>query len=289
MTEPMTVRVVRDAALLERARVEAVPVMFFPLESSVVELEVDGGSHRVDRSTFALVPARVPHRAAASGSVALVVIGIGHAARAAARREYDGDFSASTFDVIVSKPRVLLRTRWVDEIVQRYVFERTVCEKHDSAAARFLETELTKELFFLGKEHLGRKTRASVVREEDDVAKRARAWLDAHLFDALAMKELARHCGSSESTLLRAFRRAFGVPPTAYMRNRRLEEALLLIESGRYTVSEVAVRVGYANLSAFTVAFRRRFGSAPSNVKPRAQAHLPPHGKTPVRRRRGRN
>lgn len=102
------------------------------------------------------------------------------------------------------------------------------------------------------------------------------------------MTDIARTCGSSESTLLRAFRRAFGVPPTTYVRNRRLEEALLLLESGRYTVSEVAVRVGYANLSAFTVAFRRRFRTAPSDVKPRERPVLLPHGRTP-RRPRAKN
>ena len=44
-------------------------------------------------------------------------------------------------------------TRWVDELVHRYVFERAQCEKHQSSAAIFLETELLKELFFLAREH----------------------------------------------------------------------------------------------------------------------------------------
>jgi AraC-like DNA-binding protein len=275
----ISLRVVRDAAVLDREHAADAPQIIVPLESSVIDLEVAGASHRIDRSTFAVVPARAAHRMSARGSVvSLVVLGVGKAARDAAKREYAPDFSAETFDAIVSEARVLSRTRWVDEIVQRYVFERTVCEKHGSAAARFLETEITKELFFLGKEHMEKATRASVVREDDEIASRARAWIDAHLFESVAMKELARACRSSESTLLRAFRRAFGVPPTTYARNRRLDEALLLIESGRYTVSEVAVRVGYGTVSAFTVAFRRRFGAAPSESRPRERPVLPPHG-----------
>ena len=285
----MSLRVVRDAALLDRERSADVPQLVVPLESSVVDLEVAGSAHRVDRSTFALVPARASHRVSARGSVvSLAVLGVGKGARDAAKREYAKEFSAETFDAIVSAPRVFARTRWVDEIVQRYVFERMICEKHGSEAARFLETEITKELFFLGKEQLAKATRASVVREDDDTAARARAFIDAHLFESVSMEEIARACRSSESTLLRAFRRAFGVPPTTYARNRRLEEALLLIESGRYTVSEVAVRVGYGNVSAFTVAFRRRFGAAPSESRPRDRPVLPPHG-TSARRRRTKN
>jgi AraC-like DNA-binding protein len=279
LKESLSLRVVRDAALLDRERTAHTPLIIVPLESSVVDLEVAGTVHRVDRSTFALVPARAAHRIGARGSVvSLCVLGVGNAARDAAKREYAPDFSAETFDAIVSVPRVFSRTRWVDEIVQRYVFERTVCEKHGSAAARFLETEITKELFFLGKEQLAKATRASVVREDDALAARARAWIDARLFENVSMKELARACRSSESTLLRAFRRAFGVPPTTYARHRRLDEALLLIESGRYTVSEVAVRVGYGTVSAFTVAFGRRFGAAPSESRPRERPALPPHG-----------
>jgi AraC-like DNA-binding protein len=278
----MSLRVVRDAALLDRERAADAPQIIVPLESSVIDLEVAGESHRMDRSTFAIVPARSAHRVSARGSVvSLAVLGIGKGARDAAKREYSPDFSAETFATIVSAPRVLSRTRWVDEIVQRYVFERTVCEKDGSAAARFLETEITKEIFFLGKEHLAKATRASVVREDDEIASRARAWIDANLFENVSMKALARACRSSESTLLRAFRKAFGVPPTTYARNRRLDEALLLIESGRYTVSEVAVRVGYGTVSAFTVAFGRRFGAAPSESRPRERPKLPPHGRRP--------
>lgn len=283
----MSLRVVRDAALLDRERAAQVPQLVLPLESSVIDLEMSGASHRVDRSTFALVPARAAHRMSARGSVvSLVVLGVGRGARDAAKREYAPDFSLETFDAIVSVPRILSRTRWVDEITQRYVFERTVCEKHASAAAKFLETEITKELFFLGKEHIAKTTRASVVREDDEIAARARAWIDARLFENVAMNDLARACSSSESTLLRAFRRAFGVPPTTYARNRRLDEALLLLESGRYTVSEVAVRVGYGTVSAFTVAFRRRFGAAPSESRPRERPALPPHGRPNVRPRK---
>lgn len=287
----MTLAVVRDASVLDRAGAGELPSLWFPLESSVVELEVGGESRRIDRASFALVPACAPHRASALGSVvSLAVLGIGPDARRAARREYEPDFDARAFDTIVSAPRFFARTRWVDEIVQRYVFERTVCEKHGSAAARFLETEIVKELFFLGKEQLERRTRASVVHQEGDLARRARAWLEANLFEAITARDLAKRCSASESTVLRAFRQAFGVAPTIYLRNRRLEEALLLLESGRYTVSEIAVRVGYGNVSAFTVAFRRRFGSAPSEVKPKTDVRvLPPHGRPPRRRRRAKN
>lgn len=288
----MALSVERDAEALGRERVEVAPALVFPLERCVLALEVAGHEHRLDRASFGLLPARVPYRLSARTDVAgVVTLRVGEGARRAASGEYAPHFVDATFAEIVAAPRVFPRTRWVDEIVQRYVFERVVCERHASAAARFLETEITKELFFLGKEQLAAQTRASAVEQEGDLIARARQWLEAHLFEPLHVGALARHCRTSESTLLRAFRRAVGVPPIAYVRRRRLEEALGLLESGRYTASEVAARVGYASQAAFSVAFRQQYGSAPSRVRPKADAArvLPPHGEPPVRRRRKSN
>jgi AraC-like DNA-binding protein len=203
-------------------------------------------------------------------------------------RDYRPEVDARRLVEVLGGVRVLPRTRWVDELVQRYVFERSVCARRGSKAARFLEAELTKELFFLGCEQLDLRTRSSVLFEGDAVAARARAWIEEHLFEPFRIDELVRQCHVSESTVLRAFRRELGVSPLAYLRRRRLEESMQLLESGRYGVTEVAARVGYENPSAFAAAFRGQFGLAPSRARPAvpAAARLPAHGAPPVRRRR---
>ena len=71
------------------------------------------------------------------------------------------------------------------------------------------------------------------------------------------------------STLLRGFRRELGCTPAAYWRDRRLDEALVLLRSGRHQVAEVAATVGYDNPTSFGWAFRRRFKRAPSTFVPK--------------------
>ena len=71
----------------------------------------------------------------------------------------------------------------------------------------------------------------------------------------------------SPRALLRAFQKGLGDSPVAYVRARRLDEALLLLRSGRLDVSEVSARVGYRTLSAFSQAFKARFGQSPSAVR----------------------
>ncbi len=287
---------VERGALPTRARVDARASLLFPLESTVVVLtRASCAEERIDRASFALVPRDTRYRVQVGGVMGtLASVFLGTTAVATASREYAGNIEIARFDALLSVPRVLTRTRWVDELVHRYVFERDVCDKHQSQASRFLETELSKEVFFLCKERDERRTRASVLTEEASVVARARAIIDEHLADPLPVAALAGQCHVSESTLLRAFARELGVTPGHYSRERRLEGALLLLKSERYGVGEVATRVGYASLAAFTGAFHRRFGAPPSRMRNAESAleRLPPQGAAkgarPPSRKRGR-
>lgn len=287
MVEAIELGIERGARLAPARRVAELPSALLALGSSVLELDLGGEVHRLDRSNVALVPAGVAYRlAAVSPTLELLTLGLGEPARARARREYRPHVEERTFTEILARPLSFARTRWFDEITQRYLFERDVCRKTGSQAARFLETEIAKEVYFLGKERLAERTRDSVVHAPATVAEAGRAYIEAHLFEPLKVAAIARACHASESTLLRAFREELGVTPAAYQRQRRLDEALLLLESGGLTASEVATRVGYADLPAFTVAFQRRFGVPPSTARAEALAsrrdRLPPHGEPPV-------
>jgi AraC-like DNA-binding protein len=276
----------RDVDVLGPARIHPIPAVVLPIETTTISLRVGRTVNRVDRSQLAIVPARCAHQmeVSTSGTVIVVTLLFDDSVRDAAVRDYAPYVDAAVLADVLSQPRLLPRTRWIDELIQRFIFEREVCGKPESRAARFLEAELTKELFFLGREHLAGLTRSSVVFEGDGIAVRARTWIEAHLFEPFKMVDLVRHCGASESTVLRAFQRELGVAPAVYARRRRLEEALQLLETGRYTVIETATRVGYDSPSAFAAAFRDQFGVSPSSVRGSAPdaVRLPAHGMPPV-------
>jgi AraC-like DNA-binding protein len=259
--------------------------MVFPLESSVVEIT----THRIDRTAVAVVPAKLRYSPTSLSPITNVLtIFIDAEAMKGAEKEYRPHIELASFDEWLRTPRVLPRTRWLDELAHRFVFEREVCEKHTSQAARFLATEITKELYFACKEHVAAEHRASVAYEGSDLVHRARSFIEANLFAAESLAALARHCATSESTLLREFKREVGVTPIAYLRDRRLDESLILLQSGRFAVGEVATRVGYASLAAFTAAFGRKFGQPPSQRAAVQAPTLPPHGAPPKPKKKRR-
>jgi len=288
----------RGAALPSQKRVHQEPAVLLCLATSIVAL-TQGGAHEVtllDRSNVAVVAAGVPYRLERkSPTVALLTLHLLPLARKRAAVDYAPGVTELGLLELLRESTLLLRTRWFDEIAQRYLFEREVCRHDESRAARFLEAEITKEVFYQLKERRAAKVRRSLVSDQTELVRRAIAMIESDLFRPLSVPALAHACHASESSLLRAFKKELGTGPAAYQRDRRLDEALLLLRGRQLGVAEVAMRVGYTNMPAFTTAFGKKFGAPPSSLLSDApkSAPLPPEGlltheKPPARRKQRR-
>lgn len=77
------------------------------------------------------------------------------------------------------------------------------------------------------------------------------------------LPELATDTGASLRTLQRIFKTETGVPLEVWRLRARMQQGIVLLNSGM-SVTETAYACGYANPSAFTAAFKRLFGVAPS-------------------------
>ena len=243
------------------------PSVVLPVQDRVVELAVGDQVMMLDPASWAVVPARRRVVAAPKSSAAAVlVLSIHPEACDRAKAEYAEHLDRAELDRYLSEIRELPRTTWIHEICHRYLFERSVRATKHSDATRFLETEIVKELYFNVRDQEAAHERASRVEKRPPLVEEAMAKMEAALFEPLSIAALARACHTSPSTLLRAFKRSMGSSPSAYLRTRRLEESVLLLKSRRYTVGEVATRVGYENLAAFSHAFRVRFGKSPTEV-----------------------
>ncbi len=81
---------------------------------------------------------------------------------------------------------------------------------------------------------------------------------------------LARRVGLNECYLKAWFRRRTGLSIGEYVRKLRMENALELIESGRCSILQAALSVGYSNPSHFSAAFKRFHGRLPSHYMSKA-------------------
>jgi AraC-like DNA-binding protein len=252
----------------DRERLDgAGPVLVVPIRTGTVGATIGAAHHAVDRTGWLLVPPGARATLTAESPIAhALVLFIGRELVARLAGTYPADIDQARFAEQVRAPQLLPRTTWVGEVFHRYLFERAVCRHTDNDATRFLETEIAKELFFACRDRNRQLCHTAPAEGRSATVQRALRHLEDHLFEPDVMRDLAKACATSASTLLRSFKREVGEGPLAYLRTRRLDEARLLLQSGRLTVSEVSMAVGYRNFAAFSHAFRARFGVRPSDV-----------------------
>ena len=78
---------------------------------------------------------------------------------------------------------------------------------------------------------------------------------------------LARESGLSRSAFADRFRTLVGQPPLQYVTEIRMQKATQLLESTDVPVKRIASLVGYESVSAFSSAYKRRFGCPPIAIR----------------------
>ena len=100
---------------------------------------------------------------------------------------------------------------------------------------------------------------------QDDIRKlfEARKELTLRPDNPPTIAELSRSVGMSETKLKKAFKQVFNLSIHQYSQSARMLRAKDLLDSKRYSASEVAYLVGYANQTHFGEAFRKQFDVLP--------------------------
>ncbi|MFP4298206.1 MAG: helix-turn-helix transcriptional regulator [Spirulinaceae cyanobacterium] len=139
---------------------------------------------------------------------------------------------------------------------------------------------ITKQLYLEGKvlelislqiEQIDREQKQSspqLLSQDVDCIYQASEILLQRLSTPPSLTELAKLVGINDRKLKQGFREVFGTTVFGYLRDRRLEQAQELLQSGQIQVKDAAKAVGYASPTSFNAAFRKKFGVPPSLCQP---------------------
>ena len=94
--------------------------------------------------------------------------------------------------------------------------------------------------------------------------RRVKDRIDRDYAEPLDVEALARGVHLSAGHLSRAFKKAYGEPPYAYLMTRRIERAMALLRRGDLSVTEVCFAVGCQSLGSFSTRFTELVGVPPS-------------------------
>lgn len=110
-------------------------------------------------------------------------------------------------------------------------------------------------------------SKIAVTSADEQFIQKVQAAIEANLDnEQFSVEDLAAAVAFSRSQLHRKLKALTDQSPTVIIRNFRLQRAKRLLEQGAGTVSEIALEVGFGNLSYFSKTFKAAFGVLPSEV-----------------------
>jgi AraC family transcriptional regulator len=104
------------------------------------------------------------------------------------------------------------------------------------------------------------------IRDERRIATAVR-FIEFHFRQPLKLEDLSALVGISPYHFLRTFRQVVGLTPHQFLLRRRLREAALLLRTTAGPVLEIALDVGFGDLSNFNHTFRAVFGTTPTKYR----------------------
>lgn len=103
-------------------------------------------------------------------------------------------------------------------------------------------------------------------------------YVKQHLAKKIAVENVAMKCGMSRSHFSRTFKKEHDITFQEFLIQQRMNEAVKLLKNSDLHVTQIALAVGYCELSNFTSTFQRVIGIRPSSFrKALMQKHFKNH------------
>lgn len=178
------------------------------------------------------------------------------------------------FDPLMTKrlipPRHIKKnTVWGSSILQ-YILR--ILHDHE-AHSKTLEISTKAHLYLIFAEmfeQMQLDDKASKVTGSPDKIDRikvALGYVHEHYSENIKLKDLASHLNMSEGHFCRFFKQMVQKSPIDYINHYRIQKACKLLENTNYKVVDIALEVGFDNLSYFITLFKKQKQMTPSQYR----------------------
>jgi AraC-like DNA-binding protein len=126
-----------------------------------------------------------------------------------------------------------------------------------------LQLKLLELLYLLDIQDDGALRNSLLSVQRGSAKRNIRRLMDQYAVSDLTAKDLAVLSGRSTSTFNREFKSIYGTTPKQWLIDRRMSHAHSLLSDKRWSVTAVALEVGYSNVSHFIEVFKKKYGKTP--------------------------
>lgn len=98
----------------------------------------------------------------------------------------------------------------------------------------------------------------------DELLEQILSYIDANLYEPITVGEICTKFSMSRSSLQILFNENLHQTPKKYISELKLDKSRQLIGEGRYTISEIALMLGFNSIHYFSRAFTQKYNMAPT-------------------------
>ncbi len=213
-----------------------------------MSFELRGERQKLRQNDLLLIPPEQSHRLVPEDDERLRFLQASFSMQLSARSWLVGRPSAATER----------QSLWLNELLREAEQQYPYCEDMQLAALNGVIVAMLRA------PTLPEEQASAQPRSKSEIVAACLKLIDADLAAKLTKVYLAERLGVSPGALLSAFKEEMGVGIAAYIKERRLQRARILLTEGDCSVTQVSDMLGYCSVCYFSAEYKKQFGVTPS-------------------------
>lgn len=195
-------------------------------------------------------------------------------------------------EFLASRTKDILQTTYIEPILSRQIqlpavirgespTERSLIERlrsiittnttRSGAYELVTKSDLYMSMAYLLEDRQPNKRPSRAETQQVERLKQVLSYIHRHYQETIRLQDLAEELGMSVEHLCRSFKKMMKKSPVAYINEYRMQQAKLLLADTDERILDIALQVGFDNLSYFITVFKAHCGVTPSQYRKQLQ------------------
>ena len=178
---------------------------------------------------------------------------------------FELDSSGNHFDFLLDK--VFPYTKKIHSLMKNFVNESSTLVPYMDSLMLCLFQEVIIRLLqseFIKEEHDKKPLTDARQHYHDEQLEKILKYIDDTLYEPITVGEICQKFSMSRSSLQILFNENLNQTPKKYINELKLEKSRQMIGEGCYTISEIALMLGFNSIHYFSRAFTQKYNMAPT-------------------------
>ena len=178
---------------------------------------------------------------------------------------FELDSSGSHFEFLLDK--VFPYSKKIHALIKTFVNESSSLVPYMDSLLLCLFQEIIIRLLqseFIKEDHDKKPLTDARQHYHDELLEKILTYIDETIYEPITVGEICQKFSMSRSSLQILFNENLNQTPKKYINELKLEKSRQMIGEGRYTISEIALMLGFNSIHYFSRAFTQKYNMAPT-------------------------